>query len=102
MTHLFGFEIDPERDIKSTPRQIKDFIGSVVWQDIEHELKVWLEMTRNGLEDIEYFEKPNEVKPISVEMRTRLQGAAATIRRVLQLPEILEEFARTIEDSEEY
>ena len=94
MSKSLDFGDEKVEGIQAAEVHIVDFIESVLWQDMQNELNIWLEHIRDSLEDVNYFEQPDKYKPINVEMRTRLQGAAATIRRVLKLPYVLLENKR--------
>ena len=65
--------------IKSTPDQIKDFRRSLMWDDIKRELRVWLEMVRDGLEDVDASDKENILN----------KGRAQAIRYFIEMPRVL-------------
>uniref|UniRef100_A0A6M3K157 Uncharacterized protein n=2 Tax=viral metagenome TaxID=1070528 RepID=A0A6M3K157_9ZZZZ len=63
-------------EYKSSAAEFDRFMDSGIWEDMIHELKVWLSAIHINLEDPEAEEK----------ILRRLGGNAETIRRVLMLP----------------
>ena len=63
-------------ELKATLGQWKDFTESVIWQDIQSELQMWLKDTWELLER----------EDVDWETTMLLRGRARAIREMLQLP----------------
>ena len=72
-------ELDVERNPMSSPTEFEDFMESTVWQDMSHEIHIWLDGARDGLESPTADEKE----------LYRNQGRADACRRFLSLPEVM-------------
>lgn len=65
--------------IKSTPDQIKDFRRSLIWDDIKREIRVWIAMARDGLEDVDSSPKEDLIN----------KGRIQSMRYFLEMPRVL-------------
>ena len=63
-------------ELKATLGQWKDFTESIIWQDIQSELQMWLKDTWELLER----------EDVDWETTMLLRGRARAIREMLQLP----------------
>ena len=72
-------DLDVERDPMSSPTEFEDFMESTIWQDMNHEIRIWLDGARDGLESPTADEKE----------LYRNQGRADACRRFLSLPEVM-------------
>lgn len=65
-------------EYRSSIGAFKDFLESTVWMDMKAELENALQMTRDGLESAETWDAS-----------LRLQSAADTLRRVMEMPMVI-------------
>jgi hypothetical protein len=69
------------KEYRSSVSAFQDFVESSVWQDILHELDVWLEDSRNILES---DEKAPDIETVKL-----VQGRVRAIREVKQMPYVI-------------
>jgi len=74
-------------EIKSTANQLKEFMDSLIWEDLRTELKVWKKIV-----DSEYDEVDSLLNV------GKIQGRKEAIDYFLELPRVLRETAKERQD----